>query len=81
MSAESSLAELFAEAPPECATCAWIEDLPAGERDLFVEYLARSTVDSRRYSRTRLHEKLVEMGYPLKYTAFKECVRRHHVHQ
>lgn len=69
------------ESTPDCATCAWYQQLPKSERELFDRYIALSTQNAQKYSRERLFVKCVEMGYQLKSTAFKECIRRHHVHQ
>lgn len=67
------------ESSPECATCGWYQTLPEDEQAAFDRYVQLSVKDSRRYSRERLHDRCVEMGYPFKLTTFKTCVRRHHV--
>lgn len=70
------------ESTPDCQTCAWLQALPKDEQELFARYIANSVSDQKKYSRTKLHEFVSEkMGYPLKLSAFKECVRRHHVPQ
>lgn len=69
------------ESTPDCATCAWYQQLPKTERELFDRYIQLSSENPQKYSRERLWAKCAEMGYKLKTTAFKECVRRHHVHQ
>lgn len=70
------------ESTPDCATCAWYQALPKSERELFDRYIQLSTTNPQKWSRERLWAKCVDsLNYQLKSTAFKECVRRHHVHQ
>lgn len=78
----NSLAALIHEIEQgsECATCNWYAALPPDERVLFDQYVQRSTTDQR-FTLVKLHGKCVEMGYPMKVTAFRDCVRRHHVNR
>ena len=66
----------------DCATCAWVRSLPEKEQELFARYMENSVTQPKKYTRALLYRFVSEkMGYPLKITAFKECVRRHHVPQ
>ena len=69
------------ETVSECATCDWPHTLDADEQKAFGRHIQLSNVDQRRYGRARLHRECVKMGYPLKLSAFKSCVRLHHVDQ
>lgn len=70
------------ESTPDCATCAWYQQLPKTERELFDRYITLSIDNPQKWSRERLWAKCVDsLGYRLKTTAFKDCIRRHHVNR